>query len=124
MQENNLEAAVREYLEAFNSRDLSRCMEFFADDARLDFAMGVYRGTKAIEEWHTKRFEADLRVLRVERVRSDGDTVTVDALATSKVAKAWKFPSVAGVVTFLFDQGKIKHGKFRLRTAIPVEGWS
>jgi hypothetical protein len=120
----NEEAIVKHYLEAFDNRDLSKCLEFFAEDARIDFAMGVYKGSKAIEEWHSKRFEADLRVLRVERIQTKGDAVTVDAIVTSKVAKAWKFPSVAGAVTFVFDQGKIKEGKFQLRTPIPIEGWS
>ena len=124
MQEENLEATVESYLKAFDDRDLSRCLEFFAEDARIDFAMGVYKGSKAIEEWHAKRFEADLRVIRVERIRSNGDTVTVAAIATSKVAQAWKFPSIAGAVTFVFDRGRIKQGKFRLRPPIPIEGWS
>jgi hypothetical protein len=123
MQQVELEATVRQYLKAFDDHDLPRCLEFFAEDARIDFAMGVYQGSKAIEDWHAKRFAADLKVLRVERIQSNGDTVTVDAIATSSVARAWKFPSIAGAVTFVFDQGRIKEGRFRLRTPIPLENW-
>jgi uncharacterized protein (TIGR02246 family) len=123
MQGQDLEGIVQDYLEAFERRDRSRCMEFFAEDATINFALGVYRGRQAIEEWHDDRFRADLRVLRVENVRVQGDTATVDAIATSKVAKAWRVNSVAGTVTLVFRGGKIQEGKFHLRTRIPLEGW-
>jgi len=98
-------------------------MSFFANDATIHFAMGTYRGPKAIEDWHKDRFAADLRVLRIDEIRIEGDTVIIDAVATSRVARAWRFNSVAGRVTIVFGQGKIKEARFGLRTALPVEGW-
>ncbi len=111
------------YLQAFDQRDLPRCMEFFAEDAAINFATGVYRGKQAIEEWHKDRFAAEFQVVRVDDVRAQGDAVMVDAVITSKVVKMWRFKSVSGTATFLFHEGKIKDAKFGLRTTIPFEGW-
>lgn len=123
MQDTDLQATIQAYLQAFDLRDLTQCMDFFAEDATIHFGMGTYRGRQAIEEWHKGRFAADLRVIRVDKVRTQGDTVIVDVVAISKVARAWRFDSVAGRVTLLFQEGKVKEAKFGLRTAIPVEGW-
>jgi ketosteroid isomerase-like protein len=123
MPAEDLQEMVRAYLEAFERRDLPRCLEFFADDAAITFALSVYRGKQAIEEWHKDRFSADLRVVRVERIRSHNGAVVVDAVATSKVARAWRFASVSGTVTLVFDGSKIKEAKFGLRTPLPLEGW-
>lgn len=124
MQENQQEAAVQEYVEAFNQRDLSRCLAFFDEDARIQFAMGNYRGIGEVEEWHKARFEADLKVLSVDRTRSNGDTVTIDATATSRIAVAWKLPTISGRVVFTFHQGKIIQAKFGLQNPIALEGWA
>lgn len=123
MQQTDLQAVVQDYLQAYDQRDLARCMDFFAEDATVHFALGTYRGQQAIEEWHKDRFAADLRVTRIDEIRTQGDTVIVDAVATSKVAKAWRFDSVAGTATFVFQQDKIKEMKFGLRTTMPLEGW-
>lgn len=123
MNENNLQAVVEDYLRAFDQRDLDRCMSFFADDATIDFASGIYRRKQAIEEWHKKRFAADLRVKHIEKIKVQNGTVIVDAVASSKVAKAWRFDSIAGTMIFSFQQGKIKEVNFALRTSIPLEGW-
>lgn len=121
MQETDLQAVVHAYLEAFDQRDLSRCMQFFAEDATVDFASGIHRGSQAIEKWHEDRFAADLRMIRIEEIRSQGNKVIVDGAATSNRAKAWRIGSVAGRATFAFQQDRIKEVKFGLRMAIPLE---
>jgi hypothetical protein len=118
-----LEATIATYLQAFDSRDLARCTDFFAEDASIHFGLGTYRGRQAVEEWHKDRFAADVRVVRVERVASEGDSVKVDAVVTSRVARAWRFNSVAGTGSFVFNQGKITEAKFSLRMSLPLEGW-
>src|SRR5512143_247590 len=100
MDETELKAVLEAYLDAFHRRDLPACMAFFAEDAKIQFAMGTYEGTAAIEEWHSDRFAADFRVLRVEGMRVRGETVVVDAVGTSKMARAWRFGEVAGRATF------------------------
>jgi len=120
---NDLQAIVQDYLQAFDQRDLDLCMKFFADDAKISFGLGVYRGKQDIEEWHKSRFTADLRVKHIDKIKAQSDAVTVTAVATSKVAKTWGFSSVAGTVTFGIQEGKINEVKFALRSDIPLENW-
>lgn len=119
----DLHSLIRAYLQAFEGRDLARCLDFFAEDATLRFAMATYRGTPAIEEWHRERFAADLRVTRIDEIRALDDKVVVDAEVTSNVIRAFRFESVAGTVTFRFQAGKIKEATFGLRMGLSLEGW-
>ena len=54
----------------------------------MNFATGVYRGRQDLEGWHKDRFNADLRMIRIDRITVDRECVVVDAVATSKVARA------------------------------------
>jgi hypothetical protein len=123
MQGDDLETKVKAYLEAYDERDLDGCLDFFAEDAIINFAMGVFRGRPAIEEWHQDRFKADLRITRIDKIKVKGEKVTVDGVITSKTAKAWGFDSVAGRATLQFQNGKIRQVKFGLRMSLPLEGW-
>jgi hypothetical protein len=123
MTDVDLESTVRTYMEAYSSRDLPRCLDFFAPDARIDFASGIYTGRAAIEEWHQDRFAADMRVLRIDNVKVIGDSVVVDLVATSKVVKQWRLNSLKGRVTLTFEGHKVKNAEFGLRGALPFEGW-
>ena len=89
MEKTDLEATANAYLEAYDQRDLPKCMSFFAENATIHFGLGVYRGKQAIEEWHTQRFAADLRVTQVEGIRIQGDKAIIDGVATSKTARSW-----------------------------------
>jgi len=113
----DLEIVARSYLDAFEARDLERCLSFFDDDAVVDFQVAVFRGRKEIAGWHKDRFAADLKILRLESIAVNAETVVVDAVATSKRLAAWRIPSVSGRITMQFENGKIKHGKLTPRTA-------
>ena len=115
--EADLKALAEAYLDAFHKRDLDRCVDFFSDDASIDFNMTAYKGRQNIVEWHKDRFEADLKMLRLNNITVKGDTVTVDGVATSKRLVAWKAKSIAGRVTMRFVDGKIKSGKLSARMA-------
>jgi ketosteroid isomerase-like protein len=118
--EADLKALAEAYLDAFHKRDLDRCVDFFSDDASIDFNMTAYKGRQNIVEWHKDRFEADLKMLRLNNITVKGDTVTVDGVATSKRLVAWKAKSIAGRVTMRFVDGKIKSGKLSARMANPL----
>ena len=101
------QAAVREYLDALEERDLERCLQCFADDATLTF-FTTFKGQKAVEKFHRDRFAADLRIVSVDAVEAVGDTVTVDlAVATKKLAAA-RIPALPGRATIRLEGGKIK----------------
>jgi ketosteroid isomerase-like protein len=118
--EADLKALAEAYLDAFHKRDLERCVDFFSDDAAIDFNMTAYKGRQAIVDWHKDRFEADLKMLRLNSITVKGDTVTVDGVATSKRLVAWKAKSIAGRVTMRFVDGKIKNGKLAARMTNPL----
>jgi ketosteroid isomerase-like protein len=118
--EADLKALAEAYLDAFHKRDLERCVDFFSDDAAIDFNMTAYKGRQAIVDWHKDRFEADLKMLRLNSITVKGDTVTVDGVATSKRLVAWKAKSIAGRVTMRFVDGKIKSGKLSARMTNPL----
>jgi hypothetical protein len=113
---------VRAYLDAFAARDLARCLERFAPAATLHFAGGVYRGREAIEDWHQERFKADLRLIRLDDIRAEGELVVVEATATSRRLQLFKIDSLAGLVTFRLDEDLIVEAEFGLRMNNP-EYW-
>jgi len=118
--QTDLKALTEAYLDAFHKRELERCVDFFSDDATIDFNMTAYKGRQAIVDWHKDRFEADLKMLRLNNISVKGDTVVVDAVATSKRLVAWKAKSIAGRITMRFADGKIKSGKLAARMTNPL----
>jgi ketosteroid isomerase-like protein len=119
--EADLEALTRQYLEAFEARDLERCLEFFHEDATIDFQNTLYRGRKGIEDWHKDRFAANLRMVRLDSITVHGDTVLVDGAAASKRLAAWKINALNGRITIRFEDGKIKQGKLAPRLTNPID---
>lgn len=122
------EAATRNlittYLKAFEHAELEQCMECFDTDATVEWLMGEYRGKESIEEWHKDRFAAGLKILRVDGMTIDGDVATVRITVTSKRLAAWRMPSLGGIVTVKFQDGKIQGTKFAARSINPQQNWS
>jgi len=118
--QTDLKAVTQAYLEAFDARDLERCLGFFSDDATIDFNKTVYNGLEAVTDWHKDRFAADLRLVRLNNISVNGDTVVVDAVAASKRLAAWKVKSISGRITMRFVDGKIKSGKLAARMSNPI----
>ncbi len=116
-------ALIEEYLQAMKDRDLDRCVGMFADDATITFMNSQFKGRAAIETWHRDRFAAEGEIVKVDAIRVKGDTITLDALATSKKLRQWKIPKVGGRATFRLEDGKIKEFKMTPRLYNPLEGW-
>ena len=117
--QTDLKTLAQAYLDAFHARDLERCLEFYADDATVDFNKTVYSGRQGIAEWHKDRFAADLRLIKMNSMTVDGDTVTVDGAVASKRLAAWRLKALSGRVTMRFEDGKIKQGKLSPRMTNP-----
>ena len=116
MQEIDPRTVAEAYLQAFDVRDLPRCLDFYDDDATLIFGPGgVFRGKNSIEQWHKDRFAADFRLLSLEEIKVNGDTVTIQGAATSRKLRAFKINSLGGKGTFLIQAGKIKKVQFEGR---------
>ena len=117
--ETDLKTLAQAYLDAFHARDMDRCLDFFADDATVDFNKTLYTGRQGITDWHKDRFEADLKMIKMNSITANGDTVVVDGAVTSKRLAAWRLKALSGRVTMKFENGKIKHGKLAPRMTNP-----
>jgi len=113
--ESDIETKAREYLAAFDARDLDRCMSFYDEDASLNFVYSHFKGKQQIEEWHKARFAADLRMVRMENISVSGNTVVLEGAATSKRLRAWKINSINGTVSAQFEGPKIMELEFSVR---------
>jgi hypothetical protein len=111
----DLEAITRDYLAAFEARDLEKCIGFFSDDATIDFQNVEYEGTESIREWHQERFAANLRLSKIDNVRVKGGTVVVDAVASSDRLAAWKINSLKSRIEAKFEDDKIQEVKLTAR---------
>jgi uncharacterized protein (TIGR02246 family) len=111
MGDRDLHATVKAYLEAFEARDLARCLDFFIEDATVVFLLSRHQGRPAIEKWHKDRFAADLRVIRICEISIRGDIVVVDAVVTSQKLQAWKMPNARGKIVLTFQGDKIKEAR-------------
>ena len=115
--QEQLEAFVRRYLEAFEARDPARCLEFFADDGAVRFIHRTFRGPGGIESWHRDRFSADLRVLQVDRIAATEKGAEADIVTTSRVLKSWGMPKLGARVKFALDGEKIRELSFQVLSA-------
>ena len=115
----DLETMAHDYLDAFQARDMARCLAFYAEDATIHFMSGVYKGHDSIQEWHQDRFAANLRVLNIARMQVSGNALVVEAVITSDRFKAWKVNSITGRITCQVTAGKIKEVKFGLAMNTP-----
>jgi hypothetical protein len=100
---------------AFSTRDLEGCLALYADDASLEWPPAVYRGKKALQEWHQARFKANLTFTSVDSTTIDGDTVRIEGVVTSNRLRAWRIGSVSGSVSFRIHGGKIAEARFKMR---------
>ena len=115
----DIKALAQSYLDAFHARDLDRCLTYFTEDSSVDFNMTVYKGLKAITDWHKDRFAADLKMIKMNTLNVDGDTVTIDGAVSSKRLSAWRVKALSGRLTMRFADGKIMAGKLAPRMTNP-----
>jgi hypothetical protein len=111
----DLEAITRDYLAAFQARDVEKCLGFFAEDGSVDFQDVEYAGRQALEDWHKERFQANLKIDKIENIKVKGDKVTVDAVVSSDRLSAWKIRSLKSRIEANFSGDKIHEAKLTAR---------
>jgi len=115
MQDTDPQAVIEAYLQTFDAEDMSQCVEFYTEDAVIEFAFGTYRGKQAIEGWHKERFDADVHLVSLDSIEAEGDTVVIQVVATSRRLKRFRIDSLKGTGMFLVREGKIKEARFAPR---------
>jgi len=124
MDEVNTRELIDAYLKAFEQGQLEQCMDCFDPNATVEWLMGEYKGKESIEEWHKDRFAAGLKILRIDGMTINNDVATIRITVTSKRLSAWRLPSMGGVVTVKFQNGKIQGTKFAAKSINPQQNWS
>jgi|ERR1017187_2238926 hypothetical protein len=104
------------YLEAFRMRDLSRCTEFYAEGAILEFGGTYCRDRPCLERWHRERFASNLALLRIDNVFVNGNVVTVEGVVNSDRLETWGVAPLPGRAIFSIRDGKIAEARFGLNT--------
>lgn len=107
----DLVAITKDYLAAFEERDVQKCLSFFGDDAVVDFQNVEYQGYDALKEWHEERFAANLRMKKIDNVKVKGTTVIVDLVASSDRLAAWKIHALKSKIEAKFEGEKIQEVK-------------
>ncbi len=121
MQAVSAQDVVQTYLDAFNARDLDRCVSLFDENAALEFGPSTFQGAKAINDWHRTRFAADLKVDRVDGIETDGDKVNISGVVSSKRLKTWRIGTLTVKATIQVRDSKIVDMRFNARIPTPYE---
>jgi ketosteroid isomerase-like protein len=116
---DELRTIVESYRRAFESGDAAGCASYFTEDATLRFLFGSYQGRGAIEGWHRDRFAADVKLLRIDGVAVDGDSVVAQVVVTSRRLRLVRMDQVKGTVTFRMEQGRFKEAVLSARKGAP-----
>jgi len=106
---------LEQYLVAFRSHDLPRCLGFYSDSAILEFGVTYCRDRPCRERWHRERFAANADILQVDHVGVEGELVTCEGIVTSDRLRAWGVTRLPVKATFRVQNGKIEEARFALR---------
>jgi len=117
--EGAVRGMVEAYRQAFERRDVDGCVAFFAEDATLRFLFASYEARAAIREWHEDRFAADVKLLRIDGVTVQGDTVVAQVVVTSRRLRFFRMDEVKGTVTFRVAEGRFKDAVLSARKGMP-----
>jgi hypothetical protein len=94
---------VAGFVEAFNAGDSARILEFFDDDASIQFMAVNYRGRETIGQWLGQRFGAGAQIMNVSGVDVSGDTLTIHAGVTSRKLQSWRLGTINGRAEMRLD---------------------
>jgi hypothetical protein len=108
---------VREFIRAFNERDLDAFVEVLDSDVELHSMKGVRKGIKAARVWATRAPGGVQQTIELEELYEDG-TESGGGLAVALIKRIWHWDdddSAAGedVMAWLFELRKHKIRSWR-----------
>lgn len=113
--DHNLEAILRNLLDAFEERDLERCMVSLTDDAQIAWLDRTYNGSAEIKQWLDERFSAGLRIVDVNRLTTEDESATLDFVAASDRLRKMGLQTIKARAKVNFQGDKVSKAKFGLR---------
>jgi ketosteroid isomerase-like protein len=97
-------------LEAYNKKDLTSLLSFFADDASYIRSEGTFRGKEEIKRYYTWVYSSYSEVTLAEKgIIVEGDTAVLEwALEGTSIRGGGKKAQFQGLDLFEFKSGKIQ----------------
>ena len=105
-----IKSIIRNILEAYNKKDLTRMLSFFADDATYIRSEGIFRGKEEIKRYYTWSYSNYSEVtLTVKSIVVEGDRAVLEwALEGTSVRGGGKKAQLQGLDLFEFKNGKVQ----------------
>ena len=103
-------AVIQNILEAFNEKDLTRMLSFFADDAVFVRPEGTFKGKEEIKRFYTWNFSNYLEIKLTEKdFVVEGNKAVVELLSEGTSARGGNKKQRMQVLTlFEFRDGKVQ----------------
>ncbi len=105
-----IKSIIRNMLKAYNNRDLTSVLSFFADDATYIRSEGTFRGKEEIKRYYNWSYSNYSEIKLVEKVIIvEGDRAVLEwALEGTSVMGGGKKAQLQGLDLFEFKNGKVQ----------------
>jgi uncharacterized protein (TIGR02246 family) len=105
-----IKSIIRNMLEAYNKKDLTSMLSFFADDATYIRSEGTFRGKEEIKRYYTWNYSNYSEVILKEKsIIVEGDRAVLEwALEGTSVRGGGKKAQLQGLDILEFKNGKVQ----------------
>ena len=105
-----IKSIIRNILEAYNKKDLTSMLSFFADDATYIRSEGTFRGKEEIKRYYTWSYSNYSEVTLTEKgIIVEGDRAVLEwVLEGTSVRGGGKKAQLQGLDLFEFKNGKVQ----------------
>ena len=106
----SIKSIIRNMLEAYNKKDLTSLLSFFADDAAYIRSEGTFRGKEEIKRYYTWIYSIYSEIsLKEKGIIVEGDRAVLEwALEGTSVRGGGKKAQFQGLDLFEFKNGKVQ----------------
>ncbi len=110
MESGGLESIIHNILEAFNKKDLTRMISFFADDAIFIRPEGTFRGKEEIKRYYTWSFSNYSELTLTEKgFVVEGNKAVLEFVSEGTSSRGGgKKQQLPGMAVFEFRNGKVQ----------------
>jgi ketosteroid isomerase-like protein len=110
LESGGLESIIHDILEAFNKKDLTRMISFFADDATVIRPEGTFRGKEEIKRYYTWSFSNYSELTLTEKgFVVEGNKAVLEFVSEGTSARGGgKKQQLPGMAVFEFRNGKVQ----------------
>jgi uncharacterized protein (TIGR02246 family) len=110
LESNELHNIIQKILEAFNKKDLTRMLSFFADDATVIRPEGIFRGKEEIRRYYTWNYANYSEIILTEKdFVAEGNKAVLEWITEGTSARGGnKKQRTQALALFEFRNGKVQ----------------